>query len=571
MAKSGTGVVERVVVAQKTKTRQICWQRLVSAWRDVPLWGWCLVFFVVALGFDLYRLSGPSIWYDEAFSVELARQPLPLLWHIIWGPEPNMELYYLFLHFWLGFTALLGLHPVEWVVRLPSAIFAALSTVMVFLLGRRFLGLVSGMLAASLYLLNDLQLVYAQQARSYSMQLFLLCLTCYALFSALTVVTPVAQKRWWACFVAVVALAVYAHLFSLLVLCALLCALAVLLLLPNAWRASLRQRLPALLVSLACTFVLIIPMLLMIRHGAKTGWLPVPQLIDIYHLFVTMSGNSKRSFLLNAACCSVALGLLLWAYMRPESRWLKFVTGDEKAVVDAHKVNETGMRSSTGKSSLRHAIPFAFVLLCWLMVPVVLSFIISHGPTHLFSSRYLVVVVPPLCLLVACGVALLRWRVGKAVLIAVLLLVAISLVPQYYASAQVEDWHETTFWLEQHYRPDDGLVCYDNSLGGCQIPVQYYLDAYPDAAHFTANWPGAFSWQRYGSANPASGPEAAVNPADLVAFAAQHPRIFFIVGRVPDAAAAARAKAAQHWLDSHYHLIAQIVTRTVTIRLYATR
>src|SRR5689334_7979784 len=72
-----------------------------------------LLVFGGALFFDLHNLGTPSIWFDEAFSVELARQPLPLLWHIIWGPEPNMELYYLFLHFWLGLTGLFGLHPVE--------------------------------------------------------------------------------------------------------------------------------------------------------------------------------------------------------------------------------------------------------------------------------------------------------------------------------------------------------------------------------------------------------------------------------------------------------------------------
>ena len=55
-------------------------------------WLLCVLVGVVALTFDLYRLGTPSIWFDEAFSVELARQPLPLLWHIIWGPEPNMEL-----------------------------------------------------------------------------------------------------------------------------------------------------------------------------------------------------------------------------------------------------------------------------------------------------------------------------------------------------------------------------------------------------------------------------------------------------------------------------------------------
>ena len=86
------------------------------------------VLFLAALGFNLYRLGTPSIWFDEAFSVELAHQPLPLLWHILFGVEPNMELYYLFLHFWLQLTGALGLIPTEFVVRLPSAIFAALST-----------------------------------------------------------------------------------------------------------------------------------------------------------------------------------------------------------------------------------------------------------------------------------------------------------------------------------------------------------------------------------------------------------------------------------------------------------
>src|SRR5690242_2717252 len=111
----------------------------------VPL---CLLLCMIALGFNLYRLGTPSMWYDEAFSVELARQPLPLLWHIIFGPEPNMELYYLFLHYWINLTSLIGLHATEFVVRFPSAIFAALSTLVVFAIGRRFLSTLTGILGA---------------------------------------------------------------------------------------------------------------------------------------------------------------------------------------------------------------------------------------------------------------------------------------------------------------------------------------------------------------------------------------------------------------------------------------
>ncbi len=536
------------------------WQRVVASWVSVPLWGWCLAFFVVALAFNLYRLGSPSIWFDEAFSVELARQPLPSLWHIILGPEPNMELYYLFLHYWLAFTAFLGLHPVEWVVRLPSAIFAALSTVMVFLLGRRFLSLPCGLLAASLYLLNDLQLVYAQQTRSYSMQLLLLCFACYALCSALTVDSPSCQKRWWVCFVASASLALYAHLFSLLILFALLCSLAVLLL-PNAWRPALRQRLRPLLLSFISIVILSMPVLLESLHGAKTDWLPDPRLHDIYGLFLTMSGESKLFLLLNAGCCAIVLAWLLLPRL-----WPGFVAREGEG---SGKVSDRERLAAQRFS--RQAMPIAVVLLCWLLLPVVVSFMVSQGLPRLFSSRYLVVVVPPFCLLVALGVASVRWPALRVALALALLLAALSVVPHYYASAQVEDWNTATFWLEQHYRPGDGLVCYDNAVEqGCQISVQYYLDAYPTGAHFTADTPGAFSWQQFGPANPASGPDTATDPAALSAFGAQHPRIFFIVGRLPDDAAAARAKAAQHWLDTHYRFIAQIVTRTVTVRLYAT-
>src|SRR6266516_4448179 len=263
-------------------------------------WLLCIFIGVIALGFNLYRLGSPSIWYDEAFSVELARQPLPLVWHIIWGPEPNMELYYLLLHFWSGFTGFLGLHPTEFVVRFPSAVFAALSSVMVFLLGRRFLGITAGIVAAGLYLLNHLQLLYAQQTRSYSLQLLLICIAWYALFVALTQESH--QKRWWACFIGATTLAVYAHLFSLLILLAQVIAFGGLLIMPGSWREKARHRVVAFIVSLVITGVLIIPMLLVSLHGSKTGWLPSPLLHDVYNLFLTISANSKLYLLLLFGC-----------------------------------------------------------------------------------------------------------------------------------------------------------------------------------------------------------------------------------------------------------------------------
>ncbi len=517
-------------------------------------WLLCILVGVIALGFNLYRLGSPSIWYDEAFSVELARQPLPLLWHIIWGPEPNMELYYLFLHFWLGFTGFLGLHPTEFVVRFPSAVFAALSSVMVFLLGRRFLGITAGIVAAGLYLLNHLQLLYAQQTRSYSLQLLLICIAWYALFVALTQESH--QKRWWACFIGATTLAVYAHLFSLLILLAQLVTFGGLLVLPGPWREKARHRLVAFMVSLVSICVLIIPMLLVSLHGSNTEWLPPPHLHDIYNLFLTIGAYKQIYLLLILGFCAFGILVSILVYL-PQGKEILGQFALYKSGDDKHN------------AMLHQYLPVAFACLCWIIVPVVVSYLVSQGSTRLFSNRYLVVILPPLFLLVGMGIASLRWHTIQLALTLALFLIALYIVPLYYKSAQVEDWNSTVPWLEQHYQPGDGLVCYNNKQG-CQIPVEYYLHVYPSAAHFTDDSPGAYSWNSFGPANPNAGYRAAVDTNALAAFGAKHSHLFFIEGRVADETEAAKAKTAEQWLDSHYHLLGRIVTPTVTISLYAT-
>ena len=363
-----------------------------------------VILFGVALGFNCYRLGVPGIWFDEAFSVELARQPLPLLWHIIFGPEPNMELYYLFLHFWLGFTSFLGFNPTEFVVRFPSAIFAALSTVVVFLLGWRFVGSFAGIVGASLYLLNDLQLTYAQQTRAYSLQLLLICLAWYALLSALTCTSH--PRRWWIGYMIATTLAIYTHLFSGLVVVAQLLAVVGIMLLPNQWREQAKKQWRPLIVSFLIIGVCIIPMVLVSRHGSKTGWLPIPHFNDVVHLFLTISGDNKLYLFTLAACAILGFVLVLLAYS------FRNMWRSHRMALDDGKTRHAFL-------SLQQFMPVAWTLLCWLVVPIVLSYIISQGSTRLFSSRYLVTIVPPIFLLVGLGVTRcvgvsFRWVTGSS-------------------------------------------------------------------------------------------------------------------------------------------------------------
>lgn len=518
--------------------------------------GWVLCLFVgsIALGFNLFQIGTPSLWFDEILSVHRALQSLPVLLQIVSHTQPNMALYYLFLHFWLGFTGFLGLNPVEWVVRLPSAVFAALASMIVFLLGRRFIGTIAGMVAAGIYLLNDLQLVYAQQTRSYAMQLFLICIAWYALFAILSGHSR--QKRWWVYFTLAMTLAAYTQLFSYLVLMSQIATFGILLIIPTAWRKTAWQQVRSLIFSLGSMFILTFPMIYESRHNDKTGWLPVPHLRDIAELFIAIADNNKIYLLLLFAFCAVGVVVISAVSSSQGIRLLQsmsFITTPEDERI----------------SRYQQQFPFVMGLLCWIAIPIVLSYLISQGPIHLFSSRYLVTIVPPLVLLVGLGIAVVPSRIAQAILVPALLLVTIIFVPNYYQNAQIENWRTASLWLEQHFQTNDGLVCFDNEQG-CEVSLQYYFRAYPGSAHFTADSPGSLSWANYDITNDPGNVYEALNPTALSAFGMHHPRIFFILARIPDKASAAQAAVAQHWLDTHYHLLRNIVTSTVTIRLYVT-
>jgi mannosyltransferase len=507
--------------------------------------------FSVALVLNLYRLGDPSLWFDEVLSVTRARQTLPVLLQIISNTQPNMALYYVFLHFWLAFTSLFGLHPTEFVVRFPSAIFAASSSVMIFLLGRRFLGITAGILGASLYVVNDLQLVYAQQTRAYSIQLLLICISWFALF-AITM-SESHQKRWWICFVATATLAIYVHLFSLFILFAQVLALGGLLILPGPWRTTMRRHVRSLIVSLLSIAVLISPILIASRTGSKTGWLPIPYLSDVYHLFLTIGDNSTIYLLLITLC--TLFGLLIAALVYKP--WAK------------RMFSRLSYYKDVDDRRLQGLLPVVLPLMLWVIVPVIASYLVSQKSSHLFSSRYLVVIVPALFLLAGLGVAVIPRRKIQLVLGLCLVMIALHHVPFYYQHAQVEDWKSAAHWLQQHSQVNDGLVCYDNSQG-CQVSIQYYLNAYPidSDADFDNDSPGSFPWVDYDVTNTFGNYRAAVDPKALESYATKHARLFFIAGRV--AAGDVQVKIARQWLDEHYAFIDQVVTKTVTIRLYAT-
>jgi mannosyltransferase len=129
----------------------------------VPL----LLAIIIALVTCFYGLTANSLWFDEAFSVELARLDWTSMWDVITRQEANMMLYYVLLHSWLQ------LGSGEFVARAPSAAFAVATVVPLYAIGRHLLGHRQAAVAVMLVVVNSFFVRYAQELRGYSLVLLL--------------------------------------------------------------------------------------------------------------------------------------------------------------------------------------------------------------------------------------------------------------------------------------------------------------------------------------------------------------------------------------------------------------
>ena len=499
-------------------------------------WVLALALAAMGIGVDLYKLGSVSLWGDEAFSVGLVSNSWSEMWRYVWTTEANMALYHVVLKAWLGVTGLLGIPPVELVVRLPSVICAGLAVFVVFWTGRRFWSVTVGAIGATLLMLNQVELLMAREARSYSLQVLLICFGWYALLVAMSASRH--RRRWWIAYAMAMALAVYAHLFSALVVAAQVAGFGALLLLHTDWRMRARHSLRAMALSVAAISVAIMPLVVFAAlHGSSNLHVGPASLLEAAKALWNISGHSLVYGLLLAVAASAAVLLAVRAQRR----------------------------SARESRALRGGATAALV--CWLIVPFALAYVASQPGLnlHLFAWGYLVVVVPALCLLAGVGVASLRTPVARGGLaLGLLAAAALAMPPGIFGPAQ--DFRSASAWIRERYSVGDGLVC---TSWSCALAADYYarIDEVPTALLDGA--PAVWSWSG-GGARP-------LDPAALQSYAAARSRIF-LVGALLDGDAPevkSGARGAEQWLDSRYQLIDDVAVPStlgaVRVRLYVLR
>lgn len=126
-------------------------------------------------------LGSKGMWLDETFSVWLASQNVSDILQWIVKIDQHPPLYYLILHYWIGLNGTTPFH-----VRLLSVLFGMGTIPVIYLIGRRLSGTAVGLAAAVFLTLSPFQIYFAQEARMYTFLTFNASVATYALVRLLT-------------------------------------------------------------------------------------------------------------------------------------------------------------------------------------------------------------------------------------------------------------------------------------------------------------------------------------------------------------------------------------------------
>jgi len=370
-----------------------------------------------------HALAAKTFWFDEGVSVAIARLDWSNFIRILWRREANMSLYYLLLHFWLHFG------NSEFFVRALSVIFALATIPALYLLGRRLFDSRVGLIAASLLAVNAYFVRYSQEARGYTLMLFLCVLS--SLYFIKCLEDPSRRNR--VVYILISALAVYAHFFAGLLVLAQWLALRFLdrQKIPDGTRKNWRW------MALA---VLPIAVFVATTGAGPLRWIKRPELKDLWDLAVHLTGNGG---------------------------WL---------LVSAYAVACLAALTPVSRPTMKR-VPWGFwrfrFLLLWLFFPALLTVAVSFA-RPLFLPRYFFLCLPALLLLAVMGLARLRsvWLLAPVLLL--FLLLSLRGTASYYQQdfdLQRENWRAASHYLLTHARPGDALV-FHIAMG--RMPYEYY-------------------------------------------------------------------------------------------------
>lgn len=397
---------------------------------------------VLSLILGSYHLGGRSLWLDEGFTWLTADLPTGQIFHVARFQGYHLVPYYLLVH---AFIRLFGDGPVA--MRAPSVLAGAAAVPLLYLLVCRLGGRLAGVYASVLFVVSEPMIFWQQNARDYAFVVLL------AVASMLAAVVGLQTGKLWpfAVWMVVTAAGCYTHPEMLLMLPP---QILVLILWSRTWRLRATIAAITLVGALAS-----LPALLNAAHSS------VYQTTDLLPPAVG-SATEISTFLASAAGTG--------APVRTVDHALLFLTF-ALVVLGVAVVGSDLVERGCTWSNLGLGLGLA-----WLILPPVLSWLVSESGHPDFIDRYLMISLPAASVVLALVLVRLRPRVLGLFGLAYLTIFRFGvLVPSYHYP--LDDYSDASKLVLASARPGDcitfssnqGRVLWDYySAGRSGAPVQ---------------------------------------------------------------------------------------------------
>ncbi|HIH23736.1 TPA: hypothetical protein HA251_01750 [Candidatus Woesearchaeota archaeon] len=397
-----------------------------------------LLFLILLLGAFLrvHSLGEKSYWLDESISVFQAERPVSDIVKMM-HDDMAQPLHTLLLKGWI---LLFG--SSETATRSLSAVFGVLLILVVYLLGRELFDEQVGLFGALFAAVSPALVWFSQEARPYMIFAFFTVCSYYFLVRYL--------RRAKAVDAVLYALSSIAFLYSnaygvfvlftqnIIFLLSLLPPRPFFPILPfRRWDMKKRTRLVRwLLLQIAIVLAFALGLWLIyyqyFNNIAQLGWIPPLDALSLVSIFSDVFG-SPLLFLLALAIFVVA-SLLRRPKQYPRENIL--------------------------------------LLVLWIAVPLAILMVYSWFVKPLLVYRYVLFVVPAICLLLASAMCMISGnRYVRLAIAAVLVLAALPVVLHSYDAGDKADWRGAAQYLQQHADAGARIIVHPGYL---QVPFLYY-------------------------------------------------------------------------------------------------
>ena len=392
-----------------------------------------LILLIVLLGaaLRLYNLSGESVWLDEVVSIEYAKLNIPDQIRLIFeDADNNPPLYYTILHYWIAWFG-----DSEFSSRLPSAIFGSLSILFIYMVGCALFDKKVGIISALVLAISEFNIQYSQEARAYSL-MAMLTLISYYYFLRIMVSRRTIDS---AAYVVPSLLLMYSHFYGLLIIVSQsIYCLTQFLRHDNIGELNFKRWFYIQLI-LGLLFVPGLALWAINYLNVQSGfWLARPSIKDFVGFFYQFSSASFLLFLVFGLFSVFSLVNIDNITSKRQIR----------KIFDFPDV-------SSGFAGIPN-VDKIYLLLIWLLTPIVLPFIISQISTPILTTRYLIGAAPAFYLLASKGISNTNNNKLILVIIGIIMIASFVNLRNYYNEIEKHQWREAVTYIES--AADEGDV-----------------------------------------------------------------------------------------------------------------